>query len=569
MAARKAYEGRLREIVAGGIDSGPSVDLHLFSFSSEKDLPEQVASLRSFLTHVGTPNEFTVISDGSHSPASRDLLRALHPCIDVIDWDRFADRRLPSILSDYAAVSWRGKKVAAVVSFPGDRPVLYADSDILFFPAACELRDLSREAGPRYLRDCDGRRFLDSRLLRGPGEEEESVNSGFFFHPAALDWAPALERLKGVAEAPRTFTGQTIVHLTMHDNGAQPFDPSRYVVADDDRFRPEDLYVRADTVLRHYVTPIRHKFWITLSGLAGSEAEAVGPRTPRPPTAAPGGDARSSAPVRSPELVVTGISRSGTSYLCNLLHRFENCVAVNEPGEIISLLRREEVPWGVPAFYHELRRDVLDGTPIENKLLDGEVVQDTAQYQVRHRYIPKVAGNDFLLAVKNTREFLFRLEDVRRVMPAARIVACVRDPFDTIASWKASFAHLRDADVGPFVRHPHQLWLPEDQRAALARIVATREPAERRALWWCFLAQRVVDNCDAVMLVDYHDLVHRPVTVLRRVVDGYACGGLRRPISPSAPRDRRDVLDERDNDAIRTICSQAAADLGLAMADRG
>jgi hypothetical protein len=78
----------------------------------------------------------------------------------------------------------------------------------------------------------------------------------------------------------------------------------------------------------------------------------------------------------------------------------------------------------------------------------------------------------------------------------------------------------------------------------------------------------VLDNRDALLLVDYHDLVHRPATVLRRVVDGYRSGELRRPISPSTPRDRRDVLDERDHQAIRTICSEVAADLGLAMPDR-
>jgi Sulfotransferase family len=536
--------------VAEGIDAGPPMELRLFSFSSEKDLPEQVASLRSFLTHVGTPTKFTVISDGSHSAAGRQLLRAVHPCIDVIDWDRFARRALPTRLADFAAASWRGKKVAAVLSFPVDEPVLYADSDILFFPPARELRELSRETGPRYLRDCGERRFLDDRLLRDEREGEMSVNSGFFFHAHALDWAPALERLEQVTDPPRTFTGQTIVHLTMHHCGAQPFDRSRYVVADDDRALPEDAHVHADTALRHYVTPVRHKFWTTLSGSPASTAQPV-PRGGPPPAA------------RAPELVVTGISRSGTSYLCNLLHRFENCVAINEPSEMIGLLRREDLPWGVPDFYQSVRRDVLAGKPIENKLLDGEVVEDTTKSQARRRYKPGVAGDDFVLAVKNTREFLLRLEDVRRVMPAARIVACVRDPFDTIASWKASFPHLHDADVAPFIRHEGQMWLSERERGTLREIPATPDPAERRARWWTFQARRVLHNRDALVLVRYDDLVHQPMTVLDQVLDGFRSGGLRRPISPSTPRGGRELLDEHDHEAIRTICSPVAAELGL------
>ena len=263
------------------------------------------------------------------------------------------------------------------------------------------------------------------------------------------------------------------------------------------------------------------------------------------------------------DLIITGISRSGTSYLCNLLHRFDNCVAINEPAEIISLLGAEEVPLGVPAFYRELRHDILAGTPIENKLLDGQVVEDTALSQRRHEYTPSVAADDFVLAVKNTREFLFRLEAVRQVMPTARVVACVRNPFDTIASWKASFAHLRDADVSPFVTHPTQMWLSEQQRAALLKISATPHFPERRALWWCFQAQCVLQHADEILIVDYDELVTRPMTVLRRVLGGYHPGRPRGPITPSVPRSKRELLGDGDLRAITTLCSRAASDLQL------
>src|SRR5436190_6820777 len=101
------------------------------------------------------------------------------------------------------------------------------------------------------------------------------------------------------------------------------------------------------------------------------------------------------------ELILTGISRSGTSYLCSLLHRFDDCVAVNEPLEAIRLLRVEGSPVGLPAFYRDLRHDILSGRPIVNKLLDGEVVEDTAVSQRRRRYRPRVASANFVLAVKN------------------------------------------------------------------------------------------------------------------------------------------------------------------------
>ena len=266
----------------------------------------------------------------------------------------------------------------------------------------------------------------------------------------------------------------------------------------------------------------------------------------------------------TPEVVITGISRSGTSYLCNLLHRFENCVAINEPNKVRFLLQREKAPWSLPLFYRDRRRDVLSGTPIKNKLLGGEVVEDTAVYEEHHRYQPEVAVDDFVLAVKNTREFLLRLEAVRRVLPRARVVACVRNPLDTIASWKRSFAHLRDADVTPFTGHPHQMWLSGADREALARIDATADSAERRARFWRLLADRVLANRDGVLLVDYDDLVSEPLPVLGRILDGYHSGGLRRPIAPSSASDHRHLLDDDDRRAIQTICTPLATELGLA-----
>jgi hypothetical protein len=269
-AARRAYQHRLDELVGGRMKWAPPVALRLLSFSSEHDVPEQVASIRTFLAHVGTPLSFTIASDGSHSARSRELLQAVHPCITVVDWHELSRPGLPKVLWDYARIEWRGKKLAVLVSLPGDRPVLYTDADILFFEPASELRELGGETrvGLRYLRDCGGdRRFLDRAMLVEDREGDDGVNSGFMFLGHPLDWTPALDRLQRQRWKPSTFTGQTVVHLTLRQAEARMFDPSRYVVAVDDRWLVEDRYARPETVLRHYVTPVRHKFWTTVSGL--------------------------------------------------------------------------------------------------------------------------------------------------------------------------------------------------------------------------------------------------------------------------------------------------------------
>jgi hypothetical protein len=50
----------------------------------------------------------------------------------------------------------------------------------------------------------------------------------------------------------------------MHANGALPLDATRYVLQLDDQFIYPDRYAGARLVLRHYVNPVRHKFWTAL-----------------------------------------------------------------------------------------------------------------------------------------------------------------------------------------------------------------------------------------------------------------------------------------------------------------
>jgi hypothetical protein len=268
MAARQSFERQLSKLVAESIDCAPPIGLHLVCFSSERDVPEQVASARSFLASAGVPSQLTIVSDGSHSAGSRELLRALHSCIEVVDWDSFLRPDLPRALLDYSRMSWRGKKVAALASLEVETPVFYTDSDVLFFASAMELRRLEGETEARYLRDATEGVFLDRSLLVDASEQREGVNSGVICFPRRPDWSPALRRLTERRWKPTTFTGQTIVHLTLHQAGARPFDPARYVVATDDQDAREDLYAGADVVLRHYVTPVRHKFWTRLSSLS-------------------------------------------------------------------------------------------------------------------------------------------------------------------------------------------------------------------------------------------------------------------------------------------------------------
>ncbi|MBP0016335.1 MAG: hypothetical protein J7647_02110 [Cyanobacteria bacterium SBLK] len=255
---RALYLRRIPQIVNRPIQQETQLDLAVYALSCPRDLPEQVASIRSFLSSVGIPEQFTIISDG-YSTKECELLEKIHPCVAVISLQEFT-RGLPQKIYDYAAINPMGKKLAAILSIPCDRVSIYTDSDILFFPQATELKNLVDLANPNayYLPDIDP--AFDLRIIQ-ESERKNPINGGFILFKKKPNWDFAMERFLHLQEPPNYFTEQTMMHLTLHREGAKPFPKARYIMWRDDEFLFRDRYANQETVLRHYVTPVRHKFW--------------------------------------------------------------------------------------------------------------------------------------------------------------------------------------------------------------------------------------------------------------------------------------------------------------------
>ncbi|OQW94159.1 MAG: hypothetical protein BWK79_07330 [Beggiatoa sp. IS2] len=267
-----------------------------------------------------------------------------------------------------------------------------------------------------------------------------------------------------------------------------------------------------------------------------------------------------------PDAIITGIPRSGTSHLCRLLHTFQDCIVINEPQEIFAPLTHDLKPWGLATFYRELRRDILDGRPIENKLHQGQLIEDTSIVDTRTFYQPQVSRPDFLLGTKNTLAYMARLTAIKQVLPHALIIACIRHPFDTMASWKTSFPHLKHATVTHFpVGHVNDPFLPAWQRHRLAEIAVTTEDALKRALLWRYLAECLLTDQQQLTLVRYEELVQQPIKVLKAIlkqVPYLPPLSLSEKIEPSKIRQKREVLDDQDRQALGDICSRTALELG-------
>lgn len=259
--ARDAYRLLLPLIVRHGIDPPQTIDFDVFAYSSETMLPEQIVSIRSFLKYAGRPNSFTVVSDGTHRPNSLSLLQEIDSCVRLADARDFGPPDSSSRLHDYLANHPTGKQLAAIMSLPLERPALYVDADVLFFPGAAEVADLlhNQELPALYLRDCQA--AGDNRLLRDPAEAANPVNTGVLFFLQKLDWSLAIERFQQLDGGPNFFTNQTMTQLAMHANRAGQFDPAKFILALTDQFQFGDRYAGDNIILRHYVNPVRHKFW--------------------------------------------------------------------------------------------------------------------------------------------------------------------------------------------------------------------------------------------------------------------------------------------------------------------
>ncbi|MEH2436504.1 MAG: hypothetical protein V7K25_20045 [Nostoc sp.] len=261
---RSLYKVALSQIVSIPIKQTRKVPVSVYTFSCERDLPEQVASIRSFIRHVGIPDTFTVVSDGSYTESSCNLLCRVHPCIKVIPLQNFQRTDLPQCVHDYAQLHPLGKKLSALMSIPVNGATIYTDSDILFFAGAIDLIDLSKsdDKYSLYLPDCSI--SLDERIIYDDSEKSNPVNGGFIFFRHEFDWSFAIERLANLQEAPTYFTEQTIVHLTMHHNHGKPICSNKYVLNVEDQFIYSDKSASKKIALRHYVNDVRHKFWFNI-----------------------------------------------------------------------------------------------------------------------------------------------------------------------------------------------------------------------------------------------------------------------------------------------------------------
>ncbi len=245
-----------------------------------------------------------------------------------------------------------------------------------------------------------------------------------------------------------------------------------------------------------------------------------------PPRPAPRPSAEREVPTAT-TVLVAGIPGSGADELLELLRLHGRCAIHEEPAELAAALVARAPPWEVAAYFRDAQRDHPDAD----------------------------------IVIKNTLPFLCRLDALKRVLPDARLVLCVRNPFDTIAQWSARPPGEIDAAIGRVAESADQ-WAAANDMAELRRVADLSDAAEKRAAWWWWLAQRALAHAHHVHVVRYGDIIGDSSNVLGTIFPGTPAVGPhgRARIAPSG---QMAALGERDLQAIRAICLQAAAELGV------
>ncbi len=257
------------------------------------------------------------------------------------------------------------------------------------------------------------------------------------------------------------------------------------------------------------------------------------------------------------DLIITGMPRSGTSFLCSRVNEMENAVVVNEPQEVFGELRREGID-GVSRLFASYRERITTGVAVPNKIKDGKFIEDTSYEDSRSMHVHKVDDHEFLLGIKNTLVFMSILNQLVRNKAVDYIMASVRHPLDCIASWhKVSFPHLNSAKpeflsdfaVGKF-------------STRLNRLLSEDDLYVRSAMLWQLLAQTLLAEKSKIHLVRYEDIVRRPNDACKHISRYLGLNERAQDRSASKPIRRRSLLPGDKQELIYAICKKEAVQLG-------
>ena len=267
--------------------------------------------------------------------------------------------------------------------------------------------------------------------------------------------------------------------------------------------------------------------------------------------------------VNSNNIIITGLPRSGTSYLCTRLNEMPNTVIINEPSEIPLSLRQCNSVNSIEHTFERFRTAILYGKAIPNKIRDGKFIEDTAGEDFQQLYTPKFETPDFLLGIKNTLIFLANLPRILEELPGIRVVATLRNPLDTIGSWmNVPFPHLQQAN-------PSFLIDKVDTTTAIKikKICDEADIEKRMVMLWRFLVKQIQSVESDILILKYEDLITDSEKQLNQVANSLGVNFLFDVSNRKAGkiRKRSSILSTRQIALTKKACGELAQHFGYAI----
>lgn len=218
-----------------------------------------------------------------------------------------------------------------------------------------------------------------------------------------------------------------------------------------------------------------------------------------------------------PDVILTGMPRSGLTVVAALMDTLPGVVCLNEPRWQESRARntQQAMPfckWLVGDFAWrrmQLRRQIplwdwraADGKPLLDTQKDAGLPRDAGGEPQLVQFTRPGLGADFTLAMKHHTLYSALLPQLAQ-FEHFRIMAVIRHPFDVIRSWRG---------IAPLFLEKHmelagKFW-PE-----LPRIMQLSNEAERMVQLYEAFAQRYYELRETIEIMRFEDVIANPSVI--------------------------------------------------------
>jgi hypothetical protein len=220
--------------------------------------------------------------------------------------------------------------------------------------------------------------------------------------------------------------------------------------------------------------------------------------------------------VLAPCVLLTGLPRGGTTVACELLNQLPDVRALDEPMNVIAMIKAAGAPPDgalihaeIERFATEQRRSILDRGVVRSKHVNGRIVgakvsdsrdENGRGQRVRLAEIGEIrvdppASPDFTLAIKHPVAFTALLPMLLERFP---VFAIVRNPLAVLASWESVPMAVRDGQLG----------LPATVAPSIARrLEAMADRAERQLALLAWFYESYASALPRERVIRYEDII--------------------------------------------------------------